>query len=112
MEYFKCLKFWKCDDKVENVLTEGLTEEQIKKYRKQYLDVAFDMFLFSITYIISVVILINMFFNKQFWTLALVILILKDYNNLVKKLSDESELIVERIKKRKIKNKKQNKRSV
>jgi hypothetical protein len=107
MEYMKNLMFWKKESEIKEKIADGLTDEQKNKYRKQYMKLAYNTFILSLVYILGVISLIsNLFMNNQMWTIAVVVVLLRDYVNLTDKWGHESELIIERINKRKAKNRK------
>lgn len=108
VEYLKHMAFWKRNDNVEDALGLGLSEKQKRKYRGQYYWVAFTTFVMSLVYIVSIISLMYLLFEGSIWALAVVILILRDYEMLVKDLRSEVDLIIERIEKRVKKNRKQN----
>lgn len=89
-------------------LQHTLTKEQKTKYRKQYLSNLTSGLLYTIVYLGSIVTLIVFFFEKQFWTLAIIITLARDYARILQDLKDEIELIEQRIQKRSKKNLKQN----
>lgn len=112
MEYFKHLKFWNHSKEAENI-TEGLTLTQKKKYRKQYIRLAYNTFILSVVYILGIITLIGKLFSDgAIWTIVVVALIIRDYERLTYEWKNESELILERIQKRISKNKKQQNREV
>lgn len=108
MEYLKNLMFWRKEQVIEEALGLELTDEQRKKYRKQYLRLAYNTYIISLTYILGTMGLIYFFFQGNIWALAIVVVLLRDYKKLTLEWKAEVELIQERIEKRVKKNRKQN----
>lgn len=108
MEYLKNLMFWRKEEEIEEILSQGLDEEQKRKYRKQYISLAYNVFIISLVYILGIISFIGLLFsNGSIWTIALVVILLRDYEKMTIEWRREVELIKERIEKRIKKNRKQ-----
>lgn len=88
-------------------IAEGLTKEQKKKYKRQYISIMFSATILVTIYLLAINELMGIFFiNKQLWALAVIVLIIRFCVNDILESKEEIELIKERIEKRKKKNKK------
>lgn len=89
---------------------EGLTKEQKKKYKRQFLKTWFTGILMSVVYLAGIVGFIAETFENGIHHLSLVIIISYFFIKTIREIGEEGRTIEERIQKRIIKNKKQQKK--
>lgn len=111
-EFFRIFRLFSNDRTNEELgVAEDLTREQRKKYRNQYIGIATTAFLVTAVYLAGVVIGVQgLLVQKNMIYFAIVILLVRDFERLAKEWRYEIDLIQERIYKRSIKNKKQQKK--
>ena len=108
LQYLKIPFFlFKREQTEESPIGEHLTKEQKKKYRKQYIGLMASALLISFVYIVAIAGIVEIMFKYDgvfFISVVFLLMALESFINKIDGWGLEMELIIERIKKRSIKN--------